>query len=100
MHHLKGGLRMDGAFARYDYAAEPFYLPTLWMARYYLRAGHLQRARELVRVCLDNATSLGLMAAHLNPPTARQSGNCPQACSHEGRALPPLARAAAGDAAG
>ena len=39
MHEMKGGLEMDGAFARYDYGAEPFYLPTLWMARYYLQAG-------------------------------------------------------------
>ncbi len=44
-HHLKGGLRMNGAFARYDYAAEPFYLPTLWMARYYLRAGRPRPGR-------------------------------------------------------
>lgn len=100
MHHLKGGLRMNGAFARYDYAAEPFYLPTLWMARYYLRAGHLQRARELVRVCLDNATSLGLMAEHFNPRTGRQWGNFPQAFSHEELALTILELAAAGDAGG
>src|SRR5690606_3483100 len=85
---------------RYDYAAEPFYLPTLWMARYYLRAGHLQRARELVRVCLDNATSLGLMAEHFNPRTGRQWGNFPQAFSHEELALTILELAAAGDAGG
>lgn len=87
MHHLKGGLRMNGAFARYDYAAEPFYLPTLWMARYYLRAGQRERAEELLRLCLDKATGLGLMAEHFDPRTGRQWGNFPQAFSHEEVAL-------------
>ncbi len=98
MHHLKGGLRMNGAFARYDYAAEPFYLPTLWMARYYLRAGQRARAEQLVRLCLDKATNLGLMAEHFDPRTGRQWGNFPQAFSHEEMALTILELAAAGNA--
>ena len=87
LHDEKGGLEMGGAFARYDYAAEPFYLPTLWMARYYLRAGLRERAERLVRLCLDNATNLGLMAEHFDPRTGRQWGNFPQAFSHEELAL-------------
>lgn len=87
LHELKGGLEMDGAFARYDYGAEPFYLPTLWMARYWLRAGDRQRAEELVRVCLRGATNLGLMAEHFSPSTGAQWGNFPQAFSHEELAL-------------
>ncbi|MFO7265920.1 MAG: glycoside hydrolase family 15 protein [Bacillota bacterium] len=83
LHHLKGGLNMHGAFARYDYAAAPFYLPTLWMARCYLRAGRRDRAEELVRLCLRSATNLGLMAEHFDPRTGRQWGNFPQAFSHE-----------------
>lgn len=83
LHHAKGGLNMDGAFARYDYAAAPFYLPTLWMARCYLRAGRRDRAEELVRLCLESATNLGLMAEHFDPRTGRQWGNFPQAFSHE-----------------
>lgn len=83
LHELKGGLNMDGAFARYDYGAEPFYLPTLWMARYWLRAGDRGRAEELVRLCLRSATNLGLMAEHFNPGTGAQWGNFPQAFSHE-----------------
>ena len=82
MHGVKDGLEMDGAFARYDSAAEPFYLPTLWMARYYLRAGRRDRAEQLVHLCLDSAMNLGLMAEHLNPRTGRQWGNFPQAFSH------------------
>lgn len=87
LHELKGGLEMDGAFARYDYGAEPFYLPTLWMARYWLRAGDRRRAEELLRVCLRGATNLGLMAEHFNPGTGAQWGNFPQAFSHEELAL-------------
>lgn len=86
-HDLKGGLNMDGAFARYDYGAEPFYLPTLWMARYWLRAGDRRRAEELVRLCLRSATNLGLMAEHFSPRTGAQWGNFPQAFSHEEMAL-------------
>lgn len=87
MHDMKGGLEIDGAFARYDYGAEPFYLPTLWMARHYLRAGQREQAEQLIRLCLNNATNLGLMAEHFNPRTGRQWGNFPQAFSHEELAL-------------
>jgi alpha,alpha-trehalase len=78
-----GGLNMWGAMARYDYARVPFYLPTLWMARHYLRAGAPDRALGLVRLCLQSATDLGLMAEHFDPRSAGQWGNFPQGFSHE-----------------
>ena len=71
-------------------------MPTLWMARYYLRVGRRDRAEQLVRVCLDNSTNLGLMAEHFDPRTGRQWGNFPQAFSHEELALTILELAFAG----
>ncbi|HWI63110.1 MAG TPA: glycoside hydrolase family 15 protein [Symbiobacteriaceae bacterium] len=82
-----GGLNMWGGMARYDYAAVPFYLPTLWLARHHLRAGNRERALELVRLCLGSATDLGLMAEHFDPRTGEQWGNFPQGFSHEELAL-------------
>jgi alpha,alpha-trehalase len=82
-----GGLNMWGGMARYDYAAVPFYLPTLWLARHHRRAGNRERALDLVRLCLRSATSLGLMAEHFDPRTGEQWGNFPQGFSHEEMAL-------------
>lgn len=76
------GLNMNGGIARYDYAAVPFYLPTLWLGRHYLLAGQRDRALGLARVCLNAATSLGLMAEHFDPATGEQWGNFPQAFNH------------------
>ncbi|MBO8163435.1 MAG: glycoside hydrolase family 15 protein [Brevibacillus sp.] len=79
----KGGLNIDGGIARYDYAHVPFYLPTIWLARYYLFAGNRQRAKELIDTCIACSTSLYLMAEHFDPRTRQQWGNFPQAFSHE-----------------
>ncbi|MDF2631368.1 MAG: glycoside hydrolase 15-like protein, partial [Symbiobacteriaceae bacterium] len=87
-----GGLNMWGGMARYDYASVPFYLPTLWLARHYLRAGHSDRALALIRLCLGSATGLGLMAEHFDPTTSGQWGNFPQGFSHEEMALALLER--------
>uniref|UniRef100_Q2RKR0 Glycoside hydrolase 15-related protein n=1 Tax=Moorella thermoacetica (strain ATCC 39073 / JCM 9320) TaxID=264732 RepID=Q2RKR0_MOOTA len=79
----RGGLNMWGGIARFEQAAIPFYLPTLWLGRYYLHAGNYERARELLQVCLDNATDLYLMAEHFDPRTGEQWGNFPQGFSHQ-----------------
>jgi len=77
-----GGLNLGGAICRYEGATSAFYLTTLWLARYYLKIGNLGRARELIDLCLDSATELGLMAEHFNPLLGEQYGNFPQAFSH------------------
>ncbi|UFJ39589.1 glycoside hydrolase family 15 protein [Brevibacillus humidisoli] len=79
----KGGLNISGGIARYDYAHVPFYLPTIWLARYYLLTGNRQRAKELIDTCISCATDLLLMAEHFHPRTREQWGNFPQAFSHE-----------------
>ncbi len=78
-----GGLVLHGGVSRYDWAAVPFYLPTVWMARYYLMAGRLADCDRLLQTCLDCATDLGLMAEHFDGRDLSQWGNFPQAFSHE-----------------
>lgn len=79
----EGGLALHGGICRYDYGAVPFYLPTLWLARYYLMAGRAADCDRLVQTCIDCATSLGLMAEHFDGRDQQQWGNFPQAFSHE-----------------
>ncbi len=79
----QGGLTLYGGICRYDYAAVPFYLPTLWLARYYLMAGRTADCDRLLQTCLDCATDLTLMAEHFDGRTHAQWGNFPQAFSHE-----------------
>lgn len=77
------GLNMWGAFTRYERAAFPFYLPTLWVARALAHSGDARAARRLLHLCARCATDLGLMAEHFDPRTGEQHGNFPQAFSHE-----------------
>jgi len=78
-----GGLVMDGGVARYDYARLPFYLPTFWLAQYYLLDGREEDADRLINLCLGCSTDLLLMAEHFDPVTGGQWGNFPQLFSHE-----------------
>ncbi|MFZ5823551.1 MAG: glycoside hydrolase family 15 protein [Bacillota bacterium] len=79
----QGGLALHEGICRYDYGAVPFYLPTLWLARYYLMAGRLEDCDRLVQICIDCSTNLGLMAEHFDGRDLKQWGNFPQAFSHE-----------------
>lgn len=78
-----GGLLLYGGVCRWENAAVPFYLPTLWMARYHLMAGEVERCDQWIEACLHAATSLGLMAEHFDGRDGSQWGNFPQAFSHE-----------------
>ncbi|HYG58858.1 MAG TPA: glycoside hydrolase family 15 protein, partial [Symbiobacteriaceae bacterium] len=80
---VQGGLMLYHGVCRYDYAAVPFYLPTLWLARYYLMAGRRQDCLHLLQTCMQCATDLGLMAEHFDGRNHTQWGNFPQAFSHE-----------------
>lgn len=79
----EGGLMLHGGVSRYDWAAVPFYLPTVWLARYYLLAGRQADCDRLLQTCLDCATDLGLMAEHFDGRNHAQWGNFPQGFSHE-----------------
>lgn len=78
-----GGLLLYGGVCRYERAAVPFYLPTIWLARYHLMAGEVDRCDRWLNICLEAATSLGLMAEHFDGRSGAQWGNYPQAFSHE-----------------
>ncbi|MDF2629540.1 MAG: glycoside hydrolase 15-like protein [Symbiobacteriaceae bacterium] len=78
-----GGLILYGGVCRYEKAAVPFYLPTLWLARYHLMAGEPEHCDQWLDVCLNAATGLGLMAEHFDGRDGAQWGNYPQAFSHE-----------------
>lgn len=78
-----GGLLLYEGVCRYENAAVPFYLPTLWLGRYHLMAGEEDRCDHWINVCLKAATSLGLMAEHFDGRNGTQWGNFPQAFSHE-----------------
>jgi alpha,alpha-trehalase len=72
-----GGLSHGGAITWHEGADMPAYLPTLWLARHYLRAGGKERALELVRLCLAGATVHGLLAERFDPRSGEQWGDCP-----------------------
>ena len=69
----------NNAVFRYENAAFPFYLPTLWLAAHYTRIGNNKRAEELVRSSIDSSTDLYLVAEHFDPEHSIQYGNFPQA---------------------
>ncbi|MEW5761749.1 MAG: glycoside hydrolase family 15 protein [Bacillota bacterium] len=77
------GCLVRGGIARWECAPLPFYLATFWLARYYFMVGNNERGWALLKTCLDNTTTLGLMAEHFDPETGEQWGNFPQAFSHE-----------------
>ena len=80
---MEKALLKRGGIARHEDADLPFYLPTLWLARYYTRAGNIDRADELIETCREASTTLGLMAEHYDGVTGGQWGNFPQLFSHE-----------------
>lgn len=71
-------LTFHGGLRRYQAAVLPFFLPTLWLAGHYLRAGNRQKARALLDHAIQNTTSLYLAAEHYDPRTGTQHGNFPQ----------------------
>lgn len=76
-------LRFHNSFLRFEGDIPPFYLSTLWMARFYAKLSNGKRALEILKWCLDNATDLKLMAERYDPILKEQRGNFPQAFSHE-----------------
>jgi GH15 family glucan-1,4-alpha-glucosidase len=66
---------------RFEDALIPFYLPTLWLAMHFIRAGELARAKRYIDAALSGSTSLYLCAEHFDPKTGRQHGNFPQTFS-------------------
>lgn len=55
---------------------------TLWLINYYVLAGRIGRARELLDHLLSFQNDLGLLSEEINPDTGEQLGNFPQALTH------------------
>jgi len=69
----------NGGVKRFENALLPFYLPTLWLAQHYIRAGNMKRAKELIATSIKGSTNLYLVAEHFDPQYGAQHGNFPQA---------------------
>ncbi len=80
---LEEKLRFYESFLRFEGDKPPFYLSTLWMARFYAKLNDGEKAFKILKWCLDNATDLKLMAERYDPVFKEQRGNFPQAFSHE-----------------
>jgi GH15 family glucan-1,4-alpha-glucosidase len=70
-----------GGIKRFEDAAFPFYLATLWLAMHFIRVGDVAKAKSYINVALDASTDLNLMAEHFHP-NGKQLGNFPQAFCH------------------
>ncbi|MCH8741653.1 glycoside hydrolase family 15 protein [Patescibacteria group bacterium] len=67
---------------RFEDANLPFYLPTLWLATHYIRAGDKEKAKKYIAACIRSSTNLYLCAEHFDPIKGEQHGNFPQAFNH------------------
>lgn len=65
----------------------PFVIATSWLARVWIRKGHVDRAKELLDGLLAMQTDLGLLGEHADVDTGEPRGNFPQAFSHLGVVL-------------
>ncbi|MFC2142790.1 glycoside hydrolase family 15 protein [Candidatus Aenigmatarchaeota archaeon] len=63
---------------RYENAHLPFYLPTLWLASYYIKAKNLKKAAPFINKSIDSITTLNLPSEHFDPISGKQHGNFPQ----------------------
>jgi len=80
---LEEKLRFYESFLRFEGDNPPFYLSTLWMARFYAKLNDGEKAFKILKWCSNNATDLKLMAERYDPILKEQRGNFPQAFSHE-----------------
>jgi len=71
-------LYVNGGIKRFEEAAAPFYLTTLWLAQHFILANDLKKARKYLTVCIDSTTDLYLVAEHFDPKNKKQLGNFPQ----------------------
>lgn len=67
---------------RFEDTSLPFYLPTLWLALHYIRAGNTEKAKRYIDACIRSSTELYLCAEHFDPIKGEQHGNFPQAFNH------------------
>ncbi len=64
------------------YKGNPWFVTTLWLAQYYVRAGTPERADALVRWSIDRAAPSGALAEQVHPETGYATGVSPLVWSH------------------
>ena len=80
---LERELGEDGHLRRFSGAEDGTFIPcTLWLAECWIRAGELDRGRDLVEKVLGCASDVGLLSEEHDPATGEALGNTPQALSH------------------
>jgi GH15 family glucan-1,4-alpha-glucosidase len=80
---LERELGEDGHLRRFTGAQDGTFIPcTLWLAECRIRAGEIDRGRELIEQALGCASDVGLLAEEWLPATGEALGNTPQALSH------------------
>ena len=83
VEQIEKTLSIQKSIVRYEKDYPPFYLSTLWMARFYAEMGIGEKVLEYLKYCINYSTDLKLMAERYDPIRKVQRGNFPQAYSHE-----------------
>lgn len=64
------------------YKGNPWFVTTLWLAQYYIRANHTEQASQLIVWCLEHASSSGMLSEQVHPETGVHTGVSPLVWSH------------------
>ncbi len=61
-----------------------FLICSFWLVQALEKIGEIEKARNVMKIAVTSANSLGLLSEHYLPQIGQQSGNFPQAYSHVG----------------
>lgn len=64
------------------YLGNPWFVTTLWMAQYYVRAGKTDRAAEIIDWTVQKALPSGILSEQINPNTGEPVSVTPLVWSH------------------
>lgn len=64
------------------YKGNPWFVTTLWMAQFYLRAGRPEKTREYINWTIKNALPSGVLSEQLHPETGKPISVTPLVWSH------------------
>lgn len=81
-----------GGVPRYEYdnyfakdpkfKGNPWFVTTLWLAQYYIRANHTEQASNLIVWCLEHTSNSGMLSEQVHPETGMHTGVSPLVWSH------------------
>lgn len=67
---------------KHEYLGNPWIICTLWLARYYIRKGDINMAKQLIDWAISTAQPSGVLAEQVDPATKAQVGVSPLVWSH------------------